>query len=194
MQAPGVTPSTQVSDRPSSKIPCNRIVLSDVGSGVDPGMSEVPLLSDGSALDSLYRSEGPGLVRLARLLTGSPESAEDAVQEAFSRLQPRLGQVENPGGYLRTTVVNLCRDTLRGRQRADQLESRRFERIHITSEANEMIDVLLRLPYRQRAVLVMRFWADWSEFEIADALGCRPGTVKTLASRGLARLRKEMAL
>jgi RNA polymerase sigma factor (sigma-70 family) len=157
-------------------------------------MSDSPLLREGDALDSLFRTEGPGLVRLARLLTGSPESAEDAVQEAFARLQSRTEQVDNPGGYLRTTVVNLCRDSMRGRQRADRLETKRFERIHLTSEANEMIDVLLRLPYRQRAVLVMRYWADWSESEIAEALDCRPGTVKTLASRGLARLRKEMSL
>jgi RNA polymerase sigma factor (sigma-70 family) len=56
-----------------------------------------------------------------------------------------------------------------------------------------MGDVLFRLPYRQRAVLVLRYWGDWSEAEIADALGCRAGTVKTLASRGIARLRKEIA-
>ena len=59
--------------------------------------------------------------------------------------------------------------------------------------ASEMGDVLFGLPYRQRAVLVLRYWGDWSEVEIADALGCRPGTVKTLASRGLARLRREIA-
>jgi len=56
-----------------------------------------------------------------------------------------------------------------------------------------VVDVLLHLPYRQRAVLVLRYWGDWSEVEIAEALGCRSGTVKTLASRGLARLRKEIA-
>jgi RNA polymerase sigma factor (sigma-70 family) len=55
------------------------------------------------------------------------------------------------------------------------------------------MDVLLRLPYRERAVLVMRYWAGWSEKEIAAALKCRPGTVKSLASRGLAHLKKEVS-
>jgi RNA polymerase sigma factor (sigma-70 family) len=57
-----------------------------------------------------------------------------------------------------------------------------------------MVDAMLHLPYRQRAVLVLRYWGDWSEAEIASALKCRPGTVKALASRGLARLRREIKI
>jgi RNA polymerase sigma factor (sigma-70 family) len=60
----------------------------------------------------------------------------------------------------------------------------------VASQPAELVDVLLQLPYRQRATLVLRYWAGFTEAEIAEALGCRPGTVKTLVQRGLHRLRK----
>ena len=142
---------------------------------------------------SLYRAEYGGMVRLAHALTGSTEDAEDVVQEAFARLQGRMTVLENPGGYLRTTVVHLCHD----RERRLGRERRAHRALPLPRPlslgASEVIDVLFSLPYRQRATLVMRYWADWSEAEIAEALGCRPGTVKTLASRGLERLKREIA-
>ena len=58
--------------------------------------------------------------------------------------------------------------------------------------ATENLDALSRLTYRQRVVLVARYWGDWSEAEIAAALNCRPGTVKSIASRALSRLRTEL--
>ena len=61
-----------------------------------------------------------------------------------------------------------------------------------TPEARELLDAVARLPYRQRAVVVLRYYADFSERDIADALGCRPGTVKSLASRALDTLRQEL--
>ena len=141
---------------------------------------------------AFYVAEYPGMVRLAHLLTGSSQDAEDAVQEAFCRLQSRMADLEHPGGYLRTTVVHLCHD--HGRRLTNERRMRQAVPIPspLSIGASEVMDVLSGLPYRQRATLVMRYWADWSEQEIADALGCRPGTVKTLASRGLARLRKEL--
>lgn len=140
----------------------------------------------------LYRSEYPGMVRLAHALTGDPAGAEDIVQEAFLRVHRRLVGMDAPGGYLRTTVVNLCRDRERRRRREQGLGLRTESRPPLSMDAMEMMDVLLRLPYRQRAVLVLRYWADWTEADIAEALRCRPGTVKTLASRGLDRLRREV--
>jgi RNA polymerase sigma factor (sigma-70 family) len=139
-----------------------------------------------------YRSEYLGMVRLAHALIGNAESAEDVVQEAFTRVHGRAAELDNPGGYLRMTVVNLCRDRERRRARERRARSLFIPATSLSLEAFEMIDVLLRLPYRQRAVLVLRYWGDWTELEIAKALGCRPGAVKTLASRGLARLRKEV--
>jgi RNA polymerase sigma-70 factor (sigma-E family) len=140
---------------------------------------------------AFYRTEYPGMVRMAHALTGNADTAEDLVQDAFARLHGRIEPLDNPGGYLRTTVVNLCTD----HDRRDARERRPVEMApsaRLSLEASEMVDVLLGLPYRQRAVLVLRYWGDWSEAESAKAIGCRPGTVKTLASRGLARLRKEL--
>lgn len=143
--------------------------------------------------DVFYRTEYPGMMRLAHALTGSTETAEDVVQDAFTRVQGRAAELDNPGGYLRITVVNLCRDRERQRTRERRGHSLLMPTSSLSLEASELIDVLLRLPYRQRAVLVLRYWGDWTEAEIAEALDCRPGAVKTLASRGLARLRREVA-
>jgi DNA-directed RNA polymerase specialized sigma24 family protein len=142
---------------------------------------------------SLYRIEYAGMVRLAHALTGSTEDAEDVVQEAFARLQGRMTVLENPGGYLRTIVVHLCHDRERRLGRERRAHRALPPPRPLSLSATEVIDVLFSLPYRQRAALVMRYWADWSEAEIAEALGCRPGTVKTLASRGLERLKREIA-
>lgn len=60
-------------------------------------------------------------------------------------------------------------------------------------EDRDLLDVVDRLPYRQKAVVVCRYYLDLSETQIAEALGCRPGTVKSLASRALATMRKELS-
>jgi RNA polymerase sigma-70 factor (sigma-E family) len=149
--------------------------------------------SDPLKFVDLYRAEYPSMVRLAHALTGNPETAEDVVQDAFSRLHGRIEKLSSPGGYLRSTVVNLCRD----KARRNQIEQRGAASMPaatvVSPTTSELLDVLFRLPYRQRAVLVMRYWGDWSEAEIAQALRCRPGTVKTLASRGVARIKKEIS-
>jgi len=139
------------------------------------------------SLDELYRREYTGMIRLAHLITGSVDVAEDLVQESFLRLQRSWDGAENPGAYLRSTVVNRCRSW----QRRQILERRhRPVSAHRTTdlEAREMLDALSALSRRQRAALVLRFYADLSEADIAVALGCRPGTVKSLVNRGLRQL------
>ena len=144
--------------------------------------------------DAFYRAEYPGAVRLALALTQWRDGSEDIVQESFAKVGPLFPHLERPGGYLRVTVVNMCRDAERRRRR----EQRRMGRLASVEEralpeqARELLDVLAGLDYRPRAVLVLRYWAGWSEAEIAAALNCRPGTVKSLAARALARLRTEL--
>lgn len=140
-----------------------------------------------------YRREYPGSVRLAFLLTRSQEAAEDVTQQAFTVVHTRYDQLDSAGGYLRVTLVNLCNRWHRSNSR----EQRRLRLVHAAGAPNDqqpeyLRDALLRLPYRQRAVLVLRYWSGLSEFEIAEVLGCRPGTVKSLASRALTQLRKEV--
>lgn len=106
----------------------------------------------------------------------------------------RFDAVLEPKSYLRTTTVNVCRNWHRRHRR----ELDRFRRHGPlpegdTDRVEELIDAIATLPYRQRAVLVMRYWLDLSEAEIARALDCRPGTVKSLHSRAVAAIRKDIS-
>lgn len=141
----------------------------------------------------LYRTEYARQVRLARLLTSSSAAAEELAQEAFIVVHREWARLDRPGAFLRTTTVNLCRNWHRSKRR----ESLRLIQLGppstaLSPPAREMDEVIQRLPYRQRAVLVLRYWLDLPEAEIATAIGCRPGTVKSLHSRALATLRKEL--
>ena len=141
-----------------------------------------------------YRDSYPGAVRLAWLLTHDHHAAEDVVQDAFVRLRPRLAVIEHRTAYLRTSIVNGCRDRARSAGRADA----GLRRIRLVVEASstdqpsDLLDVVARLPYKQRSVLVLRYWGDLSEAEIADIVGVRPATVRSITARALARLRKEL--
>lgn len=140
-------------------------------------------------LTALYRARYLPMVRLAYLLTGSNERAEEIVQEAFIRVRHR-SEVENLGSYLRAAVVNRCRDHHRhvGVERRVAIRLARDEAV--TDQIDDLRDALAGLPPRQRAVIVLRYYEGLSEAEIAELLGCRPGTVKSLAHRGLAALRE----
>jgi RNA polymerase sigma-70 factor (sigma-E family) len=151
---------------------------------------------EGSVLEDLYARNATGAIRLAYLLTGDRGLAEDLVQDAFVRLTGRLLHVRNPGGfhaYLRATVINLAR----AHHRRMRVERRFLER-RTANAAGTLPDVperealrqaLLVLPIRQRTALVLRFYEDLSEAETAEVMRCRPGTVKSLVSRGKEALR-----
>jgi RNA polymerase sigma-70 factor (sigma-E family) len=146
-----------------------------------------------SSFDAFYREWHAPTVRLARLLTGAPAIAEDLSQEAFLRVYRRYGDLDNPVGFLRTVTVNVCRNWHRGRTReALRLVRHGPDPASVSPGEHELEQVVSALPFRQRAVLVLRYWADLSERDVAAVLGCRPGTVKSLHSRALARLRKEI--
>ena len=152
------------------------------------GMTEVD--RDGhDGFDDLYRREYAPMLRVAYLLVDSDALAEEAVHDAFAKVYERWRRLDRPGAYLRTCVVNRCRDV----QRRRRLErSRPSEVAPVTADlgADEVADALARLPMRQRAALVLRYYEDLSEADIAEALGVRPGTVKSLLSRGLDQLRE----
>ncbi len=146
-----------------------------------------------SPFDAFYRTNYGWAVRVAHLLTGERTTAEDVVQESFGRLHGRFDDLGNPGAFLRTSVVNACRSWHRKQAReARRLGAMAIDPRHLDRDVRELLDAVDRLPYRQKAVLVLRYYADLSESDIAETLGCRPGTVKSLAARGLARLRKEI--
>lgn len=143
----------------------------------------------GQALADVYSGNYERLVRLAYLLTGSRATAEDLVQDSFLRLHDRWDQVREPSAYLRTVVVNACRAHHR-RTRRERAAFSGLVRDRLLPETPVLLDALARLPYRQRAALVLRFYEDRPDAEIGDLLGCRPATVRSLVHRGLQALRK----
>ena len=142
-----------------------------------------------------YRRLRPRMLRLAHLLLGSPEQAEDVVHDAFLACAPRWGTLEAPDAYVRAAVTNHARSAMR-RAGRDRDKSDRFGRSLALSvglpELDETWVVLRGLPERQRMALVLRFYEDLPEAEIARLLGCRPGTVKSLIHRGLASVLKDV--
>jgi RNA polymerase sigma-70 factor (sigma-E family) len=139
---------------------------------------------------AFYRDAWPGAVRLAGLLTQDARAAEDLAQEAFARVFPKWEQVASPNAYLRVAVVNACR-SWQSRRRTERTKLA-LVAVSDTTELDfdVLADAVAALPYRQRAALVLRYYAGLNEAEIAEALGCRPGTVKSLTSRALGALRK----
>ena len=146
-----------------------------------------------SSFERLYAEAYAPMVRLALLLTGSPASAEELVQDAYVRVFARWAEVESPRAYLRKAVVNACYSHRRRRGRELRHGPGAAARKQIVDPEIDLTrGALACLPDRQRKAVVLRYYEDLSEAEIADLLGCRPGTVKSLLSRALFRLRKEL--
>jgi RNA polymerase sigma-70 factor (sigma-E family) len=146
------------------------------------------------SFDGVYRRESVPMVRLALLLVGNHEQAEEIVQDAFAQLFERWGEIERPGAYLRTCVVNGCRRAHRRRLQADRAAAGTPRPLPAALGADHLADALAALPVRRRAAVVLRYYEDLSEAEIAEALGVRPGTVKSLLHRGLHQLRQAVEL
>ncbi len=157
---------------------------------------------------ALYQMHGMDLVRIAAVMLGSRAAAEDAVHDAFCglvRTWDRLADPANALAYLRSAVLNQCRTELRRRIRLE----RRADRTHrpldpdspeqaaiLGEEHAEVLAALSSLPHRQREALVLRYFLDLPEAEIAAAMGISPGTVKSTTSRAtaaLGRLLKEQS-
>ena len=142
-----------------------------------------------ASFDDLFRREYEPMVRLARGLVDTTEAAEEIVQEAFAKVLDRWSRLDQPGAYLRTTVVNGARSELRKRQVRRRIGLRPLLPPD-PQEQDYLLDALDHLSNRHRTVLILKFYADMTEKEIAQAMGVRPGTVKSATSRGLAELRK----
>ena len=165
-------------------------------SGVGTGME--------SAVDitELYAAHRLGLVRLAVLLVDDVASAEDVVQDAFTALARRPDAVRDPSkalAYLRVSVVNTARSALRRRRTArayspphDLSPPSPEDSAVLAEEHREVIVALQGLAPRQREVLVLRYWSNLSEAEIAQTLAISQGTVKSTASRALVALERAM--
>lgn len=170
--------------------------LSSTGVGSDNGWH----LSDTDGFADVVAAERDRALRLAFLLAGDRDAAEDALAEAFARTYEKwqAGKVDDVGPYLRRAVHNQVKNQRRSLARLRRHEQRRRadDRGAVTpadraAARDTVVDLLERLPYRQRVAVVLRYYEDCSEAEVAEALGCRPGTVKSLVSRAMGTLREQ---
>jgi RNA polymerase sigma-70 factor (sigma-E family) len=157
-------------------------------------------IRDHARLADLYETHGPHALRLAYVLTGDREVAQDLLQDAFVRLAGRFVDLRDPkafNSYLVKTIVNLANMHFR---------RKRIERAYVASRQpqaslgslpdvegyEEIKTALMKLSSRQRAAIVLRFFEDLTEAQTAELLGCATGTVKSLVHRGLQTLRTEI--
>ncbi len=155
-----------------------------------------------SAVTTLFHLHYRRLVGLASLIVDDRETAEEVVQDAFEALYRNWGRLREPSaavGYLNKSVVNGSRSKLRRRRTAQAYDLPEAgvvpsaESVGVeSSEQKVMIDALRTLPRRQREVLVLRYYLDLSEGQIADWLGVSKGSVKQHASRATVALQKRM--
>jgi len=153
-------------------------------------------------LEELYVRHAPAGFRLALLLTGDRALAEDIVQDAFVRVVGRMGHLRSGASfeaYLRRTIVNLTKNTWRRRSverahGADALpEIRDVESADgVVVERIMVLRTLRALPERQRTAIVLRFYEDLPEGDIASIMRCPAGTVRSLISRGVAAMRDQI--
>ncbi len=166
-------------------------VDSRIHTGSNPGIG-LELNGVTQEFIEIYEAKFLKMVRLAFLLTGSEEIAEDLVQDSFARMYLHWRTVKNPEPYIRRSVVNACssyhRRSWRDRTRLDGHEP---SAPSVDPRESSSLSVSLgKLPSRQRSAIVLRYYADLSDGEIASVLGCRIGTVSSLIYRGLESLRK----
>ena len=152
-------------------------------------------MADWDGVEALYRTERESLVRLAGLLLDEPGACEEVVQDAFVALHLRRSTVEpeRVRAYLRSSVLNGARSRLRRRRVADRVGRIRpgtpatpEDEAVLGDRRAAVLAAVRRLPRRQQEVVVLRYWLDLSEAEIASTLGISAGSVKTHASRALA--------
>jgi RNA polymerase sigma-70 factor (sigma-E family) len=156
--------------------------------------------------DAFVSAHTEQLLRTAYLVVWDLAEAEDLVQDTLLRIAkrwPRVRAMEHPTAYARKVLVNLALDGSKRRARrereldgsppADRLDRASSRALWQVDARSELIEALGALPPRQRAVLVMRYFLDLPEAEVAAALGCSLGTVKSTASRGLARLEQNLS-
>lgn len=164
------------------------------GATVAEGVRAEPI-----GLAELYERNAPGVVRLAYLITSDPDLAQDIAQEAFVRVAGRFRHLRVPeafDAYLRRTVVNLCNSHFRHERVVREVLAR--EAAETTDRTIDPPDVglreqlraaLRRLPVRQRTAIVLHYYEDLSEEQLAEAMRCSTSAARSLVSHGMQTLR-----
>jgi RNA polymerase sigma factor (sigma-70 family) len=175
--------------------------LEDVGTMRGSGMA-VRVSVEHPSLEELYERHVTGAIRLATLLTGDPAAAEDLAHEGFIRSAGMFRHLRTPASfdaYLKKTVVNLSRQRFR-RQRLEREAARRegdrepmARAAYSPEDRNVVWPAILRLPFRQRAAIVLRYYEDLSEDQTAEVLRCTTRAANSLVSRAMTTLRRDLA-
>src|SRR5690349_16821663 len=163
-----------------------------------PDARGIPAADSAAAVAALYQHHAVGLIRLAYLMLGDRAGAEDAVQDAFCGLYrhwDRLADQDRALAYVRSSVLNGCRSALRRRTTGRRLLTA-YQPPTASAEAavlgleerQEVMRAVRRLPERQREALVLRFYLDLPEREIARLMGLRPSSVRSATARALKAL------
>jgi RNA polymerase sigma factor (sigma-70 family) len=143
-----------------------------------------------SGVDGLFRTEYEAMYRLAYVMLGTDGDAEEVVQEAFVGVAVHWAELENPGGYLRVSVVNGSRKRMRARQRRTTAET--TMNVDLTAgppaQGDYLLDVLDDLPDRQRAAVVLTYYSALNSNEVGKLMDCRPATVRSLVRHALHHL------
>jgi len=150
--------------------------------------TDTPTAALDGAATALFRERFDPMVRLATLLTGSTHTAEELVMDAFSRVAPRIAELDHPAAYLRTAVINAARSHHRRLRTARRVEQPAEEAVH-DPELDELWDRLEQLRPDERACVVLRYYEDLPLAEIAAQLDLPLGTVKSHLHRAISTLR-----
>ncbi|HZB41478.1 MAG TPA: sigma-70 family RNA polymerase sigma factor [Ilumatobacter sp.] len=188
--------SSGVSSASPNFLGCSRITIGR--SCVDVGMrtDEMGLHPDrviDAEFRALYEREHAGQVRRAALLLRSTEQAHDVVHDAMVELYSRWETIDQPGAYLSKVVLNRCRDATR------RARVHRRSLVHLVGRAaspppeDPLGDLFDRLPFNQRAVVILRFYEGYSVAETAAAMGCPQGSVGPWMDRAMATMREQLS-
>jgi RNA polymerase sigma factor (sigma-70 family) len=167
------------------------MVMDEIEMRAGPSAVEIEveaLATTPETFSDLYDREFLPLVRLATLLTSRVEVARDIVQDAFVRLHVKWSTVDDPPAYVRRSVVNGCRSYHRREYR--RMGRRSAGEPTAALEVDHTLATLESLNPKQRAMIVLKFYEERTEHEIAEVMGCRPGSVGPTVQRALAKLRE----
>jgi RNA polymerase sigma-70 factor (sigma-E family) len=170
-------------------------------SGRESGGTATPAQEPSAAVGALYEATAVGLIRLAYVILGDRQAAEDVVQDAFCNLFRRwdsLSQVQGAEYYVRVAVLNACRSALRrravrSRRVLYELPAPSVEAAVLGGEErDELIRAVGRLPRRQRETLILRYYLDLPDDEIATLMGVRMSSVRSARHRALETLARNL--
>ncbi len=146
-----------------------------------------------TGLEGLFEAEYEPMYRLVFAMLSSNADSEEVVQDAFASVASRWESIDNPGGYLRVSVVNGARKCLRTRSRRSGAEALLRGTTDNTSSGEDyLLDVVDKLPDRQRMAVVLTYYSGLNSTEVGELLDCPSATVRSLVHRALAQLREEV--